>query len=218
MVDYSGLNVLFVGDLNPYSKGFTRLEAFRALGVRVEAFSHTPAGDPATGYVPLTLPVRIAWKLGFQPDTEGANGWLLRAAAKSRPDLIWIEKGNMVGPSVLRRLKALCPAAVIASYSDDDMVNWINRTWSYRFGLKHYDVVFTTKSYNARPDELPAMGARRVVMIDKAYDPAHHRPLALSPEEKAWLCCDVGFIGSFERPRANDMRYLARSGIPVRAR
>jgi len=216
MTDYSGLTVLFVGDLNAYSKGYSRLKAFRALGAKVDAFSHTPPGNPETGFAAPSVPFRIAWKLGFHLDTEGANGWLPRAAAKLRPDLVWIEKGNMVRPATLRRLRSLCPAAVIASYTDDDMVNRTNRTWFYALGLRHYDVVFTTKSYNADPLELPAMGARRVVMVDKAYDPDRHRPMALGAAETEWLACDVGFIGSFERPRADDMLHVARSGIPVR--
>jgi hypothetical protein len=216
MSGYSGLSVLFLGDLNHYSKGYSRLKAFRALGAKVEAFSHTPAGSPETGFAAPSVPFRIAWKLGFHLDTEGANGWLLRAAEGNRPDLVWIEKGNMLRPSVLRRLKTLRPDAIIASYSEDDMANRANRTWFYKGGLKHYDVVFTTKSYNADPPELPAMGARRVVVVDKAYDPDQHRPVEPSPAEKEWLSCDVGFIGSFERPRAEDMLHLARRGIPVR--
>ncbi len=216
MTDYSGLTVLFVGDLNHYSKGSSRLKGFRALGARVEALPHTPAGDPATGYARLSVPARIAWKLGFELDSEGVNGRLLSDAEKLRPDLIWIEKGNMIRPSVLRRVKEICPGAVVASYTDDDMVNRANRTWFYSLGLKYYDVIFTTKSYNANPEELPAMGARRVVTVDKAYDPDQHFPADLSAAEKEWLACDVGFIGTFESARAEDMLHLARQGIAVR--
>jgi spore maturation protein CgeB len=95
-------------------------------------------------------------------------------------------------------------------------MNPANRTWFYRFGLKFYDVVFTTKSYNADPSELPSLGARRVVMVDKAYDPDEHRPVALSEAETEWLSCDVGFIGSYEKDRAEQMLAVARHGIPVR--
>lgn len=216
MTSFDGLTVLFVGDLNQYSKGFSRLKAFRALGLHVLDHSMTPLGGGEAGYIEPSLAFRVAWKLGFHLDEEKANDWLLRTARLETPALIWIEKGNMIRPGTLRHLRRLCPDAVIASYSDDDMYNRTNRTWVYTRGLRYYDVVFTTKSYNADAAELPRLGARRVVMVDKAYDPDHHRPQSLDDREKEWLASDVGFIGSFERPRAEDMLYLAQHGVPVR--
>lgn len=216
MASFDGLTALFVGDLNRYSNSHSRLEAFRALGVSVSDFSHTAIGGDEAGHVVPSLFFRVAWKLGFHPDGEGASRWLLSQAAGHAPDLIWIEKGNMIGSPTLRRLRELCPETVIASYSDDDMVNWSNRTWAYTRGLRYYDVVFTTKSYNADAAELPRLGAGRVVMVDKAYDPDQHTPQHLDDEEKRRLGADVGFIGSFERDRAETMRFLAQNGVPVR--
>lgn len=216
MTTYPELTVLFVGDLNPYSNSYSRLKGFRKLCSRVDAASHTPQGDRETGYAAPSLSFRIAWKLGFHLDTENANGWLLRMAREASPDLIWIEKGNMIRPTSLRQMRLACPTAKIVSYSDDDMFNRTNRTWPYRWGLGLYDVVFTTKSYNANAGELPRLGARQVVIVDKAYDPEGHRPMELDASDRAWLAADVGFIGSFERDRAEDMLYLAQNGVRVR--
>ena len=58
-------------------------------------------------------------------------------ASREAPELIWIEKGNMIGPGALWRLRTLCPDAIIASYSDDDMYGWSNRTWAYTRGLEN---------------------------------------------------------------------------------
>lgn len=216
MSEISDRRVLFAGDLNDYSKGFSRLKAMQGLGVDVTAKSHTPIEGGDKGYAEAGLGFRIAWKLGVQLDTEKINDWLVDQATDQAFDIIWIEKGNMIRPKTLRRLKELSPKAVLVSYTDDDMVNPVNRSRDYRAGLPFYDLIFTTKSYNAEPDELPAMGARRVVMVDKAYDPDHHHPVELTEEERAWLGCDVGFIGSFEAPRAADMVHLAKAGVPVR--
>ena len=60
------------------------------------------------------------------------------------------------------------------------------------------------------------MGARKVVVVDKAYDPDHHLPQELDKQETNWLTSDVGFIGSFERERAEDMLYLCKHGLPVK--
>jgi len=216
MKDLGSLDVVFAGDLNDYSKGYSRLKAMCGLGVPVRAATQTPIEGGEGGFARASLAFRVAWKLGFHLDTEGINSWLIDQARQKAPDVIWIEKGNMVRPSTLRRLKNICPGAVLVSYTDDDMFNPVNRSVWYRRGLKEYDLIFTTKSYNANPDELPAMGAKKVIMVDKAYDPDHHHPIELMVEESDQLSCDVGFIGSFEAPRAADMDYLAGEGIPVR--
>ncbi|MDA0239719.1 MAG: glycosyltransferase [Proteobacteria bacterium] len=211
-----GIPALLVGDLNDYSKSFSRLMAFRALGLDVDAFSHSPAGDETLGFPRISFAFRVAWKLGFHLDTEGANRWLIEAIQRKRPRIVWIEKGNMIRRSTLLCIKALVPDACIASYTDDDMFNRTNTTWTYRHALSAYDVIFTTKSYNANPDELPAMGARRVVTVDKAYDPEQHFPVEMSEADRQTIGSDVGFIGSFEQDRALQMLALARAGIRVR--
>jgi hypothetical protein len=216
MTMYPGLTVLFVGDLNPYSNSYSRLKAFRTLCGHVVAASHVPTGDAETGVAAPSPLFRIAWKLGIHLDTEKINSWLLRMARESAPGLIWIEKGNMIRPGTLRSLREMCPAATIVSYTDDDMFSRANRTWAYSRGLRHYDVVFTTKSYNADAHELPALGARKVLMVDKAYDSDSHQPVELSASDREWLSADVGFIGSYERDRADALLYLARHGIRVR--
>jgi len=216
MADLSTLSILFIGDLNDYSKGYSRLCAARELGARVEAMSSIPVQTGDTGYAEISNFFKLAWKLGFHLDTEKMNSRVVEKATELKPDVIWIEKGNMIWPGTLRKLRRVCPDAQLVSYTDDDMFNSLNRTWAYRFGVKCYDTIFTTKSYNANPEELPSFGAKRVVMVDKAYDPAHHMPVELTAEEHEWLDDDVGFIGSFEQPRAEDMLYLAQNGIRVR--
>jgi len=208
--------VLFVGDLNAYSKGLSRLRATQQLGARIKSMSHTAIGGDEFGQPPLSLAFRVAWKLGIHLDTENVSRRLLHTVPLFDPDLIWVEKGNMIAAATLARLKASCPSAILASYTDDDMFAGWNRTRAYAAGLRHYDIVFTTKSYNANPDELPAMGAKRVVVVDKAYDPDQHFPIELNGYERAALGADVGFIGSYAPEREMLLRSLASTGVKVR--
>jgi len=82
--------------------------------------------------------------------------------------------------------------------------------------LPLYDVVFTTKTYNCHPKELPALGAKKVIFIDKAFDKHTHRPLSLNDDEKVKFGADVGFVGTFEQDRAEKMLFLAEQGVSVR--
>jgi spore maturation protein CgeB len=208
--------ILLIADLNAYAKGRARLRAFERLGAEVVPYSHTAIGGDDKGHPDISLMFRIAWKLGVHLDTERVNKRLLGAVGGFKPDLVWIEKGNMIQPATLMRVKQAVPHAAICAYSEDDMFNPLNRRRAYTAGLRLYDVVFTTKSYNASPDELPALGAKRCVMVDKAFDPEQHRPVMLSEEERTAYGADVGFIGSFAPERGDDVLFLAGQGFKVR--
>ncbi|MEK9723265.1 MAG: hypothetical protein VW405_07240, partial [Rhodospirillaceae bacterium] len=208
--------VLFVADLNFYAKGHSRLRALERLGAEVEAISHTPVAANERGHPEFSLLFRVAWKLGIHMDTEGVNAALPVRAAAFRPEVIWIEKGNMVKPATLLRLRQICPNAVIASYSEDDMYNPINRTLAYQRGLKHYHIVFVSKTFNADPEELPRLGAKVCLPVDKAYDPDQHMPLDVTEDERIALGADVGFIGTYAPERGHDLRFLAANGLQVR--
>ena len=80
--------------------------------------------------------------------------------------------------------------------------------------LQWYDVFFTTKSYNVT--ELLDLGCRRVVFTGNGYDPSAFRPISTTANEIAQHGGDVGFIGTYEHERAEAMRFLAESGIPLR--
>jgi len=208
--------VLFVADLNFYAKGYSRLEALTRLGAVLDPVSHTPVSASEEGHPDFSLLFRFAWKLGIHMDTEQVNAYLLRRAAKFEPDIIWIEKGNMIRPGTLKTLHDICPTAVIASYSEDDMYNPINRSLAYQRGLRHYDIVFVSKSFNAEQEELPSLGAEVCLAVDKAYDPEQHLPLTLSDDDQRELAADVGFIGTYAPERGRDVLFLAKNGLSVR--
>jgi hypothetical protein len=211
-----GIKAVFVGDLNIYSKGWLRCRALRQWCAVVEAVPHTPPGDPAVGRPDFSLAYRVAFKLGYHLDTEDASRKTMEAVDRVRPDLVWIEKGTMIRPQTLRRVKEGPSRPFVVSYSDDNMALPHNHSRAYVQGLPYYDCVFTTKARNAEAGELPALGARRVVVVDKAFDPESHRPILLTAAEEREFGADCGFIGTYERERAEAMLYLARNGVAVR--
>ena len=211
-----GIKAVFVGDLNTYSKGWLRWRALHQWCAAVEAVTHTPPGNPAVGHPDFSLAYRIAFRLGHHLDTERANRKTIEAVGRIRPDLVWIEKGTMIRPETLRRVKESPSRPKLVSYSDDNMVLPHNHSRAYVEGLPHYDCVFTTKARNADVGELPALGARHVVVVDKAFDPESHRPVALTVAEQREFGADCGFIGTYERERAKAMLYLAQNGVAVR--
>lgn len=213
---FAGVRMVFVGNLNAYSRSRARLNAFRELGLEVTEVANVPVGDPRTGIERPGLARRIAGRLGIVLDWQRAGANVLRAIACERPQIVWIEKGAMLAPNVLDRFRTASPRPVLAWFSEDDMFARHNQTRRFRAGLDRYDVVFTTKSYNCAPEELPALGARRVVFVHQAFDPAQHHPVELTADDRAAFGADIGFIGSYEHARARSMHALAEAGMRVR--
>lgn len=208
--------IVFVGDLNSYGRSYQRLRAMRDLGYSVIGISYSRQDFvPGIGGEPGVWS-KILTKIGFPLDEAGVNTVIVSAVRDPQIHLLWIEKGLTIRPFVLKAAKAINRGIRIVSYSEDDMFMTHNQSAYYRRCLPLYDVVFTTKSYNVRPAELPALGALRTVFVGKAYDPHMHRPIALSPGDRERFGDDVQFIGTFEDDRAQKMLYLAKNGIRIR--
>jgi len=157
---------------------------------------------------------RVGNRIGRPPDLLGTNATILSRLRSFRPDLLWVDKGRMLRAATLRRARELAPDLRIVCYSPDDMINPDNQSVQYLAGIPLYDLHVTTKSYNV--EELRALGARDVQFVDNAYDPTMHRPIDLTAEQRREFAAEVGFIGSYEEEeRAETLRGLARTGIPV---
>lgn len=208
--------ILFVGDLGGNGRCAQRFRALCDLGYPVRGLSYLPIEENDLGGKKTGLIYRVFWKLGIPLSKTRVNKMILAEIRQNPPDVLWIEKGNEIFPWTLSRVRAEFPICWIVSHSEDDMYLWHNRSWYYTFGLRHYDLVFTTKIHNCRPSEFPAMGARRVVFVYQAYDKYLHHPVELTIKEKVSYGADVGFIGSYEQERAESLLYLAEAGLAVK--
>lgn len=153
---------------------------------------------------------RILWKLNFEIDHQKFNQRLIELCEKVLPSFIFIVKGTYLKPSTLKSLKS--KKIKLVSWSLDDMYAMHNRTFYYDKGLKYYDLVVTTKTYNV--DELRTLGAKNILFQYQAYDKDVHKPYE-NYKEKIW---DVVFVGSYEKERFESIKYLADNGIKINLR
>lgn len=203
--------ILFVGDLNEYGRCLQRYKTLIDLGHILEGISTVPV--PWWPITDSNLIEKITWKFKMPIDITGANRKIKEALKKTKYDIIWIEKGNTIRPKTLRFIKKNFPSIKLLSCSEDDMYAKHNQSLFYRWGLRYYDIVFTTKTYNLT--ELKSLGAKKTELFLDAYDEKLHHPYALSEEEKKRFNCDVSSIGAFEEDRAMKMLYLAERGIKI---
>lgn len=204
--------ILFVGDLNEYGRGFQRYRTLMEMGHEATAFPHTKVSSPHR-IAPPSFMFRVFWKLRIPLDTMKVNEKIRDAVRHSSFDVIWIEKGNMVWPWTLRYIKKCAPSAKLVSCSEDDMYASHGHSLWYRWGLRHYDLVFTTKRYNL--DELKLFGTKETKLFLDSYDENTHRPIRLTKMDTERFACDVSAIGAFEKERAESLLYLATHGVPV---
>ena len=204
--------ILFVGDLNDYTRTYQRYSALSALGHEVFGVSEAPIPWRAKINTPSFVS-RVFWRLKFPLDRVGVNKKILTELGKEKFDIVWIEKGNLIRPATLKYIKTNFPETKLISSSEDDMGRGHNRSLYYLFGLKYYDIVFTTKTYNL--DELKTLGAKKTELFLDTYNEDIHHPMDLTPGEKETYSAEVGFAGSFEEDRAQRMLYLAQNGIKI---
>lgn len=211
-----GLAILYIG-----TRSGTCLQRARALSELGHTVVHIPSNIPRLWRLPCQIdPIynlyRVANRIRRAPDFYGANVRALWAASRRTFDVVWVDKGLWISPGTLDQLRALQPRARFVTYSPDDMLNPANQSPRYLRSIGRYDLHITTKSYNVA--ELEQLGAKEVLFVDNAFDPAIHRPIELSQEDEARFAAEVGFIGYFEQERAELMYRLAVAGIPVTVR
>jgi len=208
--DASQLSILYVGPKD--GTCLQRANALRELGHRVR---HVRSGIPIPSD-PTYQFLRVAHRIKRHPDIYLANSRLLRLARRERFDVVWIDKGLPLRLRTLEAMRRAMPGTRFLHYSPDDQFNPGNQSRRWLASIPFYDLHVTTKSYNV--PELRSEGARDVLMIDNAFDPAVHRPLELTREEQRAFSADVGFVGAYERDRADLLSRLAHSGISVSIR
>lgn len=207
------MKIVVVGETNPGSRTPQRLRALTQLGHQVAAVSTTPPGW--TYETPPTLLTRVLHRLRLPADPAGANHGLVEAATRGC-DLVLLEAAKMIRPATLRAVRRAAPDAPLVWYSEDDTLNPAHRSRWLEGCIPLFDLWVTTKSFNAQPAEVPALGARRVLFVNNSFDPADHAPIAVDETERRIWGADVAFVGTYERPRAADLLALAEAGIAVR--
>ena len=208
--------ILFIGDLREHTRSSQRMRELAELGHEVTGVSTVSTQAAPPNGQRVSALARIRHRLGRPEDPTGANRAVQGLVTDETFDVLWVEKAQSLRSSTLLQAANAQPEMRLVFFSEDDMTLASNQSAWFRKSLPFYDLVVTTKSQNAREAELPALGARRVFYVAKTFDPNLHRPLEVSGEDRQRLGAPVGFIGTFEEPRAKALLTLARSGLDVR--
>ena len=151
-------------------------------------------------------------KIGLPAD-NGLNKRLLNQLKQKEYDLILVVKGNTLFPNTIKSIKKLYKKTKIINWSLDDMYAKHNRSRYYTRGIKYYDLVVTSKSYNCNNKELPSLGVKDILFLYQAFDKNIHKPCQKCEDVRENH--DVIFIGYAEKERFQYMNYLAYHGVEI---
>tara|TARA_B100001093_G_scaffold479610_1_gene508748 strand:+ start:1532 stop:2536 length:1005 start_codon:yes stop_codon:yes gene_type:complete len=152
---------------------------------------------------------KIFIKLGFPLDEFSFNDSLLKLDL-NQYDVIFIVKGITILPNTLSSIKKNKPNIKLVSWSLDDMYARHNNSFYYKKGLKFYDYIFTTKSYNV--NELKSFNAKKIIFH---YQCCNDYIFNYKKSVKAPNKVDVSFVGFPEKQRFESLKFLAQNGIKV---
>ena len=216
-ITVSPKRILYVGELTYGGTCRQRMEALKKLGHNITSVNTNAVANRFE-----LLASRIAFKLFrlgvplLSPfDHAHANAKIKKQCEGNEFDILWIDKALMISPSAIRAFKRSFPLAKVVAYSPDDMCGRHNQSHRFLCSLPLVDLYVTTKSHNV--SELGDLGCHRVYLIDKSFDPDTHFPVVMEPDERRKVGGPVGFIGGYERERANSIKFLARNGVLVTA-
>lgn len=174
--------VLLVGDYGPGQLALSYERGFREAGADVVRFE---TGQSRVFGLPVNRLTRPALGRSLRLRKQEA---LINAAVSSRPDLVFVLKGEWLDERALSELRSRVPAA-LANYYPDDPFSAPDVGASLWRALPRYDRVYVFS--HAFAPRLAALGAKPSY-LPFAWDPAMHPHVP--PREDARL---VSFVGNW---------------------
>lgn len=205
--------ILYLGSNHPSSTSAHRARALVRLGHTVEVRDPRPA---IASRVSSSLESAIHYRTGYRLLQRRMQRWTEQVVDQSnRPDLVWVNSGELLGKACLQTLKGLkCP---IILYSNDDPTgNRDGRRFdSLLRALPCYDLCAVMREVNKR--EYQERGAQNVLRVFMSYDEEAHRPFSQVSDIPDTFRSEVAFIGTWMRHEKRDefLLKLIQQGVPV---
>jgi spore maturation protein CgeB len=200
------VRILYIGDSSPSSTSRHRADALDRLGhtVAIEdpyaAFSERMRGR---------LRGLMHYHLGYQLLEKSICSWIHRLQLRylDRPDLVWVNGGELIGLQAATMLRGFgCPLVL---YSNDDPTGSRDgrRFASLLKALPVYDLCAVVRLQSI--PEFLARNAKRVHRVWMSYDEVAHRPFDDPVQIPPSFRSDVVFVGTWMRGEERDRFILS---------
>jgi hypothetical protein len=168
--------------------------------------------DPAV-FLPTTLAPIWTWHTGGL----FLEGYIRRQILAHLPppkfNLVYVDAGELVGPQLVRELKARF-GKVVNYNVDDPFGGRDGQRWRlYLAALSSYDLVVVVREFNV--SEALACGARKAIHVHRSADEIAHAPREINEADRQEWTSDVSFIGTWMPERGPFMARLIELGVPL---
>ncbi|HEU4459923.1 MAG TPA: glycosyltransferase [Methylibium sp.] len=209
------MKILYLGDFDPRQTSRHVGEALQRLGHTLEV------RDPAAE---LGMKTQSRWlgalhyRSGYRLLQPRVLRWVRSLdLAAIRPDVVWVDGGDLLGRAALRVLKRAGAPVVLRSNDDPTGPRDARRFATLRRALPEYDLVAVHARERVPQAEYRAFGVERVLPIVMGYDEVHHRPFETRDAIDPALRSQVAFVGTWIPGDARDdfVCRLLELGVPV---
>lgn len=170
--------ILYVGELNYGGTCLQRLGALLRYGHKVTTID---ISQPFIKNFSQNIILKIINKIYFIINIINVNNRINKIIDSNLFDILWIDKGLTIKPSLLKKFKKFNLVSLIIGYSGDDMFQKHNQSKWWIKGLCFYDFYITTKSYNVY--ELLSAGIKCVKFVNNCYDIETHKPIKINKKK-----------------------------------
>lgn len=201
----SSNSILFIGRNSGTSRH--RAEALRRLGNIVFQI------DPHA-FIPKT---RLSSVWMWNTGGLFLEGYIRHRVLASLPprkfDLVYVDGGELVGPSLVLELKRRF--GKIVNYNIDDPFGARDgQLWRlYLWAVPFYDLIVVMRDCNI-PEARDA-GATQVIQVPRSADEVAHVPRILSESDRTRWGSDVTFVGTWMPERGPFLERLVELGVPL---
>jgi spore maturation protein CgeB len=198
-------SILYIGSDTGTSRH--RVQALRRLG------HETCIIDPST-FLSRNLLLRAwNWKTGGLLLENYLRRCILSHIRPKNFSLVYIDGGELIGPSLVRQLKSRFP--VVINYNLDDPYGKRDgrRFRLYLRSVSLYDLIVVVRDENIQ--EAAELGARNVLRVHRSADEIAHLPRMISETDRKKWSSKVMFVGTWMPERGGFMARLIELGVPL---
>ena len=199
------MKLLYIGPNSGTSA--LRIKAFKRGGHFVDIV------DPGLLLPALPFIGPWTWHMGALGLDELISKRLLTAVPTFDYDLAFIDPGNLVSKSLIRKLRD--HVGVVVSFNlDNPFVQRDGARWRmFLSALPEYDLFVTPRLSSV--DAAFRHGARHAVRLFQCADEVRDRPRALTEEQRRRFTSDVCFVGTWMPERGPFLKGLIDLGVPL---
>lgn len=199
------MRIAYIG--TRYGTSAQRYRALERLGHEVCVV------DPFNYLAPWQPLQRLVVKTGALGAGLYAYRGIFRSIERTKPDLIWVDTGALLGPCLIRALRTI--GVPVINYMIDNAWSAIYKTKCrhYRAAVPYYD--FTVQVRETNIDTAYRSGGRHVFFSTRCADEFAHSPRELTDDQKRKYASDVAFIGTWHSERSAFLAELIHYGVPI---